>query len=38
MGDLLKTAQKNGQLAPLDHLLHSLGLDLNTMPSVPKKP
>ncbi len=38
MGDLLKKMQENRQLAPLDHLLHSLGLDLNTMPAVPKKP
>ena len=38
MGDLLRKMQANRQLAPLDHLLNSLGLDLNTMPAVPKKP
>ena len=38
MGDLLKKMKENRQLAPLDELLHSLGLDLNTMPAVPKKP
>ena len=38
MGTLLKKAQEKGQLAPLDHLLHSQGLDLSTMPAVPKKP
>jgi membrane protease subunit HflK len=37
MGELLKKMQDNRQLAPLDHLLHALGLDLNTMPAVPKK-
>jgi membrane protease subunit HflK len=38
MGELLKKAQENRQLAPLDHLLQSLGLDLNTAPAMPKRP
>ncbi len=38
MGDLLKKMKDNRQLAPLDHLLQALGVDLNTMPAVPKRP
>jgi membrane protease subunit HflK len=37
MGTLLTTMKANRQLGPLDHLLHQLGLDLQTMPAMPRK-